>query len=261
MARISRTTVAGASAGISPSTRQRARSPRAVRPLSQRSVAPGSDQHDRYRQALAQALEAERLGFASIWMTEHHFTGHGITADNFQLLSYLAAETDHVRLGTAVSVLPTTPFAWRSPGPSWTTSPTAASTSALGVATSGRSITASTTRWRSARPGSTKRSTCPARLEGHGAVRQGAHWRFPDVAVVPRPYQRPHSPVWLATGSAVGVERAAREGWGVMLAQGQTLTQVGRVSRGGPGSARAARRALRSRTPRAGPRALRGASG
>ena len=66
----------------------------------------GSDQSDRYEQALAQAVAADRLGFDSVWLTEHHFSRHGIVSDSLTVLGHLAARTDSVRLGTAVSVLP-----------------------------------------------------------------------------------------------------------------------------------------------------------
>ena len=66
----------------------------------------GSIQSDRYRQGIAEALLAERRGFDSVWLTEHHFTEHGIISDSLCLLAFLAAETEKVRLGTAVTVLP-----------------------------------------------------------------------------------------------------------------------------------------------------------
>ena len=42
----------------------------------------------------------------AIWLTEHHFTRHGLTADATGILHHIAARTERVRLGTAVSVLP-----------------------------------------------------------------------------------------------------------------------------------------------------------
>lgn len=51
-------------------------------------------------------LRAEDLGFDSVWLTEHHFTDYGLIADPLLALAYIAARTQHIRLGTAVTVLP-----------------------------------------------------------------------------------------------------------------------------------------------------------
>ena len=66
----------------------------------------GSNQQDRYDQALTQACHADEAGFDSVWLTEHHFSRHGIVSDSLMVLAHLAARTSSVRLGTAVSVLP-----------------------------------------------------------------------------------------------------------------------------------------------------------
>ncbi len=51
-------------------------------------------------------VEADRLGFRQLFMVEHHFTGHGQVSASMTVLAYLAAKTRHIRLGTAVVVLP-----------------------------------------------------------------------------------------------------------------------------------------------------------
>ena len=52
-------------------------------------------------------LEAEELGFDSIWIAEHHFSNkYGILPDPFSYLSYLAAKTSRIKLGAAVMVVP-----------------------------------------------------------------------------------------------------------------------------------------------------------
>src|SRR5579863_4924052 len=50
--------------------------------------------------------EAEALGFASVFLVEHHFTGFGQISATLSFLTYLAAKTTRIRLGTAVLVLP-----------------------------------------------------------------------------------------------------------------------------------------------------------
>ena len=66
----------------------------------------GSVQQVRLREAVEQSVLAEALGFDSVFMTEHHFSRHGIVPDNLLMLSFIAARTRTIRLETAVCVLP-----------------------------------------------------------------------------------------------------------------------------------------------------------
>src|ERR1700682_6625721 len=51
-------------------------------------------------------VEAEALGFCSTFLVEHHFTGFGQISATLNLLTFIAARTTTLRLGTAVRVLP-----------------------------------------------------------------------------------------------------------------------------------------------------------
>jgi alkanesulfonate monooxygenase SsuD/methylene tetrahydromethanopterin reductase-like flavin-dependent oxidoreductase (luciferase family) len=52
-------------------------------------------------------LEAERLGYDTAWIAEHHFaTGYGIMPDCFAYMAYLAAKTSRINIGAAVITLP-----------------------------------------------------------------------------------------------------------------------------------------------------------
>ncbi|MDQ1426433.1 MAG: hypothetical protein QOD72_3931 [Acidimicrobiaceae bacterium] len=55
---------------------------------------------------LAIALEAEALGFDSLWSVEHHFDDYTMCPDPVQFLTYVAARTSRIQLGTGVIVLP-----------------------------------------------------------------------------------------------------------------------------------------------------------
>jgi alkanesulfonate monooxygenase SsuD/methylene tetrahydromethanopterin reductase-like flavin-dependent oxidoreductase (luciferase family) len=59
-----------------------------------------------YRQELRLAEMAEPLGFDSVWSVEHHFTDYTMSPDPVQFLTYMAAKTERVKLGTMVIVLP-----------------------------------------------------------------------------------------------------------------------------------------------------------
>jgi alkanesulfonate monooxygenase SsuD/methylene tetrahydromethanopterin reductase-like flavin-dependent oxidoreductase (luciferase family) len=59
-----------------------------------------------YEEAMALADMAEPLGFDSLWSLEHHFTGYSMIPNPVQFLTYYAARTRTIQLGTAVIVLP-----------------------------------------------------------------------------------------------------------------------------------------------------------
>src|ERR1700728_2966854 len=53
-----------------------------------------------YRDYIDYVREAERLGFESVFIVEHHFTGFGQVSASLNILSYLAGMTETIRLGT-----------------------------------------------------------------------------------------------------------------------------------------------------------------
>ena len=74
-----------------------------------------------YDEALEQVEFAEELGFDSVWVAEHHSSRYGIFPSLTPILSYMAARTKKIRIGTGVSVLPfTTRSAWRKRRRCWT---------------------------------------------------------------------------------------------------------------------------------------------
>ena len=59
-----------------------------------------------WRQGLEMADAAEPLGFESVWTSEHHFTDYHMCPSVTQFLTWVAARTTRVRLGSMVIVLP-----------------------------------------------------------------------------------------------------------------------------------------------------------
>ncbi len=59
-----------------------------------------------WQQETELALEAERLGFDSVWVVEHHFRDYAACPDNLQYLAWLAAKTSRIRLATGAVILP-----------------------------------------------------------------------------------------------------------------------------------------------------------
>jgi alkanesulfonate monooxygenase SsuD/methylene tetrahydromethanopterin reductase-like flavin-dependent oxidoreductase (luciferase family) len=52
------------------------------------------------------ADQVERLGFDSLWGVEHHFNGYAMSPDPLKFLTYFAARTSKVRLGSMIVVSP-----------------------------------------------------------------------------------------------------------------------------------------------------------
>ena len=63
-----------------------------------------------FRDFIDYNVEAEALGYDSTFVVEHHFTGFGQVSASLNLLTWVAARTSTLRLGTAVLVLP-----WHNP--------------------------------------------------------------------------------------------------------------------------------------------------
>lgn len=51
-------------------------------------------------------LTAEKYGFTRVWLAEHHFTSYSYLSSPITVLANLAARTETIRLGTAITPLP-----------------------------------------------------------------------------------------------------------------------------------------------------------
>jgi alkanesulfonate monooxygenase SsuD/methylene tetrahydromethanopterin reductase-like flavin-dependent oxidoreductase (luciferase family) len=59
-----------------------------------------------YELELGLGARAEGAGFDSVWVSEHHFSDYQLTSQQSMVLSWLAARTERLKLGTFVTVLP-----------------------------------------------------------------------------------------------------------------------------------------------------------
>jgi len=175
--------------------------------------------------------EADKLGFRQLFMVEHHFTGHGQVSASMTVLAYLAAKTRHIRLGTAVVVLP-----WHNPVL------VAEQVATLDLLSGGRvdfgigkgyrqrefdgfciPIDEATERFDEAVEVIRKAWTTEGRFSHHGK-----RWHYENVVVEPAPVQHPHPPLWIGTGNPDTIRHAAREGYNLLLDQ---LAQIDQVAR------------------------------
>ncbi|MFT6275845.1 MAG: alkanesulfonate monooxygenase SsuD, partial [Halioglobus sp.] len=59
-----------------------------------------------YAERFTQIADAEKIGFGSCWLTEHHFCDDGYTPSPLVLAAAIAARTQEMRLGTNLMLLP-----------------------------------------------------------------------------------------------------------------------------------------------------------
>jgi len=175
-------------------------------------------------------VEAEALGFHSSFVTEHHFTGFGQVSATLTLLTFIAARTTRLRLGTAVLVLP-----WHNPVL------LAEQVATLDLLSRGRLDIGVGKGYRHnefagfAMPADEAEPRFEEVLDvlvralasdepfSHG----GRFFRFDKVIVEPPPHQRPHPPLWLAAGSEASITVCARRGFNLLLDQFASPQQIG----------------------------------
>ncbi|MFI5619176.1 LLM class flavin-dependent oxidoreductase [Streptomyces sp. NPDC051567] len=69
---------------------------------------PGQGQGEPLHRAVRTAEVAEEAGLDSVWLAEHHFVPYGVCPSAVTLAALLLGRTRRLRVGTAVSVLPST---------------------------------------------------------------------------------------------------------------------------------------------------------
>jgi len=182
-----------------------------------------------YQDFIRYVIDAEELGFESAFMVEHHFTGVGQLSASLALLTYLAARTSRIRLGSAVIVLP-----WHNPVL------LAEQVAALDVLSNGRydlgvgrgyrkdefqrfciPMSEAQERYVEGFQLLMKSLTSSERFSHHGK-----YWHFDEIVVEPAPVQRPHPPVWMAGGTPQGIEYVASQGYGLLLDQLASASEV-----------------------------------
>ena len=166
--------------------------------------------------------KAEELGFDSIWVSDHVVIpgSHKGFGDEFleplTTLTYLAARTSRISLGTSVLILP-----YRNP------LVLAKSVSTIDELSAGRVILGVGAGWMK-----DEFHALGVPFEDRGAITNeyidvlktlwteedpshfGKYIEFSDIKFLPKPVQKPHPPIWVGGGSRRAIERAAERGSG-----------------------------------------------
>jgi alkanesulfonate monooxygenase SsuD/methylene tetrahydromethanopterin reductase-like flavin-dependent oxidoreductase (luciferase family) len=191
---------------------------------------PDVDSGVGFREFVDYNVEAESLGFCSTFLVEHHFTGFGQISATLSLLTFIAARTKTLRLGTAVIVLP-----WHNPVL------LAEQAATLDLLSQGRldfgigmgyryrefagfcmpmeeaaerfdeSLEVILKAWTSDAPWS----------------HRGKYWQFEEVVVEPPTAQKPHPPLWMGAGSPESIKKVAEQGHKLLLDQYASIEEIG----------------------------------
>src|ERR1044071_6465824 len=175
-----------------------------------------------FRDFIDYNVEAEALGYDSTFVVEHHFTGFGQVSASLNLLTWVAARTSTLRLGTAVMVLP-----WHNPVL------LAEAAATLDLLSGGRlefgvgkgyranefagfciPMEEAEERFEEGLAVILKAWTSNARFSHHGKF-----WNFENIVVEPPTRQKPHPPIWMAAGQPDSIRKVARRGAKLLLDQ------------------------------------------
>jgi len=157
---------------------------------------------DLYEEYIELCLIADRAGFSTIWSGEHHGMNFTIAPNPFTNLVDLFHRTENVDLGTATVV-----------APFWHPIKLAEESAMADIITKGRlhvGIARGAYSYEYERlyngeldafsAGEALREIVPAikKLWKGNYEHNGKHWSFPKTTSSPKPYQKPHPPIWIA---------------------------------------------------------------
>jgi len=182
-------------------------------------ITPGLDMRDVERHTLEMVRMAERGGFAIAWAAEHHALEMTIAPNPFQILTWWAAHTERIRLGSAVAV-----------AAYWHPINLAGEAALLDVFSGGRlefglGSGAYQREFDRMRPGLKQtdgwrymQEMLPVVVElwQGDAAHDGEFWQFPAATAVPKPLQQPHPPLWVAARAPVSFDYAVANGCNII---------------------------------------------
>jgi alkanesulfonate monooxygenase SsuD/methylene tetrahydromethanopterin reductase-like flavin-dependent oxidoreductase (luciferase family) len=192
------------------------------------SIRQGQTEHEAFREWLDIATIADDLGVDCYWLAEFHFRPHTPLSAPLVLGSNIAARTKRMKIGVAVQLLPlANPLRL------------AEETATLDHVSEGRFVYG------------IGRSSFVDSYEGYGVdygesrpmffealevIRrswrdepftfEGQHFRFRNVNVVPKPYQRPHPPIRIACESRASFPMMGELGFPILFRHQLELSEL-----------------------------------
>lgn len=174
---------------------------------------------DVYTRALDRIDVMDQTGYDAVWLAEHHFSGYSVCPSVHLMAMHVASRTERLRIGTAVTLA-----AFYHP------LRIAEEVALLDVLSGGRinwgagrgfdpvefsvfgvAPDESTARFREAV------EIVLAAWSNERLTFEGEFHSYKDVEVLPKPFQRPHPPAWVAASSMGAVEWAAGRGYSILM--------------------------------------------
>jgi alkanesulfonate monooxygenase SsuD/methylene tetrahydromethanopterin reductase-like flavin-dependent oxidoreductase (luciferase family) len=187
--------------------------------INMERLAPGIDMRDVERHTLEMVQMADQGGFETVWAAEHHALEMTIAPNPFQILTWWAAHTERIRLGTAVVV-----------APYWNPINVAGEAALLDLYSGGRlefgiGSGAYQREFDRMHPGLKQSDAWRYMQEMLPVVKalwagdtahDGEFWSFPTATSVPKPLQQPHPPIWVAARAPITFDYAVKHGCNIM---------------------------------------------
>lgn len=166
---------------------------------------------DLYREAVELAVEAERLGLDSVWLSEHHFLDDAYMPSLLPVAAAIAARTERITVGTAVLLAPL-----------YEPARLAEDAATVDLLAGGRFVLGLGQGWReeefrALRVPLARRArlledavTTLRQAWSGGAVSGGREVSYPSIAITPAPVRPGGPPIWLGATSESAIRRAGR---------------------------------------------------
>lgn len=162
---------------------------------------------------------ADRGGFETVWAAEHHALEMTIAPNPFQILTWWAAHTERIRLGTAVAV-----------AAYWHPINLAGEAAFTDLISGGRldfgiGSGAYQREFDRMRPGLKQFDAYKYMAEMLPVLKElwagdyahdGEYWQFPTATSCPKPVQSPHPPIWVAARSPITFDWAIENECNIM---------------------------------------------
>lgn len=182
-------------------------------------IDPSVDMAEVERHTLEMVQMADDGGFHIAWSAEHHALEMTIAPNPFQILTWWAAHTSRIRLGTAVVV-----------APYWHPINVAGEAALTDLYCGGRlefgiGSGAYQREFDRMHPGLKQSDGWRYMQEMLPAVKalwqgdyahEGEYWSFPASTSVPKPVQQPHPPIWVAARAPITYDFAVKNGYNIM---------------------------------------------
>ena len=187
--------------------------------INMERMAPDADMREVERHTLEMVQMADEGGFDIAWAAEHHALEMTIAPNPFQILTWWAAHTERIRLGTAVVV-----------AAYWHPINLAGEAALLDLYSGGRlefgiGSGAYQREFDRMYPGLKQTEGYRYMQEMLPAVKalwqgdyahEGEFWTFPASTSVPKPLQQPHPPIWVAARAPITFDYAVKQGCNIM---------------------------------------------